>query len=151
MRTLFEWRTDYETGNRQIDNEHRWLFALAQQVVDASGPAKRTAEAHSLLELYRYARVHFDHEEQAMRLHAYPALIDHMALHEKLTAALDRVAAPGLDPQRRQEELKRLMLKWVAGHITVADRAFARFLDAKGVVSETGELGSGKPPNSGGG
>lgn len=124
------WRSEYETGVRNIDNEHRGMFMLAQKVFDSSNLSDPLPAGRAILRLYRYVRTHFDHEESAMREQHYPGLPVHRKLHEALTRELDRVAAPELDPELRRVLLRRLMFEWVVEHITLADRAFAEFLSA---------------------
>lgn len=130
MSLILRWRPEYETGVRNIDNEHRGMFMLAQKVFDSWNRPDPHAEGRAVLRLYRYVRTHFDHEESAMRDRHYPALPGHVKLHEALTRELDRVAQPDLDPELRRALLRRLMFEWVVEHITVADRAFAEFLAA---------------------
>lgn len=131
MSLTLRWIPEYETGIRTIDNEHRGMFTLAQRVFDSWDQPDPFAESRAILRLYHYVRTHFDHEEAVLREHQYPGLAEQVKLHEALTAELDRLTQPDLDPEERRVALRRLMFEWVVDHITVTDQAFAEFLSAR--------------------
>lgn len=134
MPSTLHWRTEFATGMVPIDNEHRWMFLLTEHVLTSCVTPDRAVVGRALLELYRHTRIHFDHEEAAMRLHHYPEAEEHIRLHEQLMGELDRLACPELDCEARIAGLRYLVVDWASQHIAVADRAFALFLSQNALV-----------------
>ena len=65
--TMFQWNTAYELGVRQVDDEHRRLFGLAESLHEAMLEGQGKAILHNLLtSLIAYTNYHFKHEEQLM-------------------------------------------------------------------------------------
>ncbi|MCG2807978.1 MAG: hemerythrin domain-containing protein, partial [Coriobacteriia bacterium] len=80
----FEWSADLETGQADIDDQHRHLFELANKLQDAALAADQDAEdtvEDTIYELTDYVVQHFNDEEELMTEHGYPSLSSHRALH----------------------------------------------------------------------
>ena len=126
------WREDYESGDTQIDSEHRELFALANQVLETALHRRAGADQHltSLDSLIEHIREHFDHEERILAQVGYPRLEQHRKLHSALlTRATDlraEVRESGADLGRLMEFL---VVDVVSRHTLKADRDFFPFLE----------------------
>lgn len=83
---------DLETGNILIDSEHRQLFAITNDLIDAcfsgSGREKITATATFL---NNYVTRHFDHEESLQLSAKYPYYTEHRQFHEGYKQKLSKL------------------------------------------------------------
>lgn len=61
----FIWDTAYETGNEQIDGQHRMIFDAANMLIEAIHKAKENAVLEHAFQLLReYTATHFSDEER---------------------------------------------------------------------------------------
>jgi hemerythrin len=125
------WQQEFETGLPHIDEEHRQMFALAGKVIEAWDGPDPLLVNQTLFALYTYVRIHFDHEEAAMRELDYPEYELHRSLHEELAKTLDSLANNQLPDDDREAGLRRLVFDWIVEHIVKHDRHFARFAIAR--------------------
>lgn len=130
----FEWTRDLETGNPVIDDQHRSLFALANELHDtiATHEADDETVADAVWRLTDYVTQHFADEQDMMERAAYPALPVHAGLHDYLTGETMRMTARYMNGEGPvPEELARLVTSWLREHIGEADKAFVAFLSSR--------------------
>ena len=60
----FMWADIYNIGDVELDGQHRQLFALANEVLDAS--AKKSL-VQAVMRLYRHTRDHFEYEQNLIK------------------------------------------------------------------------------------
>lgn len=120
------WQSDYACGEPAIDEEHRELFRLANELLDLAmtEPAPDTLLTH-LDALLTHVAEHFIHEEEILRRQGYPDLERHAALHQHLVESAltlrGHTAADGMDFGRLVEFLSKEV---VSNHMLQEDRAF---------------------------
>ncbi len=84
---FFQWEDEYSIGIRIIDEQHKELVAMLNELYEAMHAGKgREALGRVLAGLIRYTRLHFAAEEQLMRAHEYPDYERHREKHEKMAA-----------------------------------------------------------------
>ncbi len=127
---LLEWSERYSVESRMMDEQHRKLFDLVNELHEAmkAGQAK-TVISRVLDQLVTYTRSHFDSEERALAAVAYPDLAAHVSEHRKLTETVHKL---------QQEvkagtvgvtiELMDFLQQWLTNHIMKVDRKYAPFL-----------------------
>ena len=75
---MTEMKDEYLTGIEQIDNEHRRLFEIAEELYQLSKeefmPDKYDNIRRLLDELREYTKTHFEHEEEYMESIGYIAI-----------------------------------------------------------------------------
>lgn len=131
----FEWTTDLETGNAEIDGQHRSLFALANELQESLrfSDAEEEVVADCVWRLTDYVVQHFADEEEMMAAAGYPEMSVHRSLHQQLTGETMRITARFMnDEPLTAAELGPLMARWLREHISVADKRFAAYLASKG-------------------
>lgn len=123
---LFEWTSDFETGVREVDDQHRALVRLINQLDEArsSGPGAGSA-ALIFDQLDDYIRYHFAAEERALLERGLPedALRAHTAQHDQFVHRVRRLAS--LQRARTfaaSDELMSFLVSWLSDHILVRDR-----------------------------
>ncbi len=121
----FIWQAAYEVGDADIDAQHRHLFALGESLLQAHDKAGVTVAA---MQLYRYVRVHFAHEEGLMRKLAFPGLRQHAAMHVELIGRLNALSLQIAADAWRAEDLAAFMQDWLLVHIAQEDARLAAFV-----------------------
>jgi hemerythrin len=128
-----EWDPQLETGDALVDDQHRAIYELFNELDAAQG---RPDEIMSVLQrLVDYTLVHFSVEEGLMRQTKYPpsAIEQHINLHRKLTQdtrdmILDFRAGKLVDAA----PLVAFLREWINVHLNEHDRALVEHLRARG-------------------
>ncbi|CAA7612016.1 putative Bacteriohemerythrin [Magnetospirillum sp. LM-5] len=76
---LIVWSQGFDIGHADIDDDHRVVVDIINNLNDSHGDAALVSWALSGLD--RYVRRHFAREEALMRAGQYPDLEAHIALH----------------------------------------------------------------------
>jgi hemerythrin-like metal-binding protein len=126
-----EWSDKFSVGIGQIDNEHRRLLALLNElnnVVEGSaGPGVLGGVLDGLVD---YTHYHFAHEEDLFQRSNYPGYEQHRQQHVDFVAKVTAVygdfksGSSAVQPAKVLEFLK----SWLYHHILGSDRAFGAYL-----------------------
>ncbi len=124
----FVWDDSYAVGEAQIDDEHRELVRIVNEVIALSERNAGEAALAPLLDrLVRYAATHFRHEEAFMTQSGVDDrhAVRHKAIHGDFTRQILRLRA---QPLKREDmsNLARFLTGWLIGHILREDRAMVR-------------------------
>lgn len=134
-RRFLAWKDEYSVGIDSIDQQHKKLLNLINQLqtaVDYSTGEEFEREA--LDELVDYTKTHFSYEEGLMEQHGYPDFEPHKAQHAKMIQKVEEVLS-----EYQQDHDKAMMnaigfLKdWLVNHINGTDKEYSEFLIDKGV------------------
>ena len=134
--TLLEWNENLSVGVSTIDDEHKNLVGMLNELYDAM-QAKHSEEALGgvLDGLVAYTVYHFKHEEALFAKTGYAAAAEHKKEHDDLTKHV-------LDVQKEYQEgatatlsteVLNFLRKWLLTHILVSDKKFGPHLNAKGI------------------
>lgn len=127
---LYGWSAAYSVGIPTIDEQHKQLFSIINQLHAAmmSGQTKLVMGS-TLGQLVQYTLKHFAWEEDMLRQRRYPELAQHRIIHEQFTA---RVHELRLDFESGKlamgVEVMDFLQKWLVGHIEGTDRKYATYL-----------------------
>ncbi len=127
------WHQAYESGNAEIDNQHRGLFRDANNILGAmlSGrpPDEVAALANTLLD---DVATHFQEEETIIAAAGYPGAQKHAKMHQQLmddaSGLAQRFEAGSLNVG---ELFKFIAHDVIARHILKADREYFPYLRAQ--------------------
>lgn len=130
-----EWKNDYSVGIDSIDQQHKRLINLINQLhtaVDYStGPE---FEREALDELVDYTKTHFSYEEGLMEQNGYPDFEPHKAQHEKMFKKVEEVLAEyEKDQETAMSNAAEYLKDWLINHINGTDKEYSSFLISKGV------------------
>jgi hemerythrin len=132
---LFNWKEEYSVKIREIDEQHKKLVALINELNDAMGQRQAKAALENILgRLVNYTATHFANEERLLQTNGYPWFPEHKEKHEKMTA---KVLA--LQQEYRQGkmtlsiEVMNFLKNWLDKHILGTDMNYSEFLTSKGV------------------
>ena len=89
----FNWSAELETGNIQIDEEHKKLIKAINDLLAACGQGKGRQEITNTVDfLVDYTKTHFSHEEKLQIQNRYPEYSAHKAWHEGYVAQISQLA-----------------------------------------------------------
>lgn len=130
---LLEWSEDLSVGFDEIDNDHKKLIDLLNDVDAAvvAGHAPHVVGGF-LEELISYTIWHFRHEEELMEAHGDPDILMHKAQHVELTEAAEDMHQRFLDGDADVAETLLPFLKdWLTSHILETDMKTGAFLASR--------------------
>ena len=124
MGKYFEWKDEYCTGDLTVDDQHQFLFKLANKLLVTG----RSECKLIIMELYEYTRVHFKDEEKIMAEFIYPDLADHKKLHINLISNLNNLSENFIESEESRDDLAAVFGNWIINHILNEDLRFANFV-----------------------
>ncbi len=127
---LMEWRKDFEVGIESMDDQHRRLVDLINELHDAMKVGRGDEKVGTVLDaLIQYTKTHFTAEEALMEAHGYPDLGAH---HEKHQELINQVLL--LRQGHRNHRLgvgistSVFLRDWLSRHIQGTDRKYAQHI-----------------------
>lgn len=134
-RHYVKWKQEYSVGIDSIDEQHKRLLNLINQLqtaVDYSTGDKFEREA--LDELVDYTKTHFNYEEGLMRDNDYPDFEPHKAQHETMFKKVEEVLAEyEQDHDTAMSNAVEYLKSWLINHINGTDKEYSSYLIGKGV------------------
>jgi hemerythrin len=118
-----KWNEALETGDDVVDDQHRSLYALVNDLnadtLLGKNPALTEVELERIL---RYATEHFATEESLMERSAYPRTAEHRAIHHEFAEAATGMVAAHLEGHGPTlQDLAEFMQSWLDSHIRDED------------------------------
>lgn len=133
---FMEWKDDYSVGVNVIDQQHRKLVWLVNELYEAMRAGRASEAVGDVLKgLIQYTVVHFDTEEKYMQAHSYPYSLGHKREHEDF-----KIRAQDFNRQFQNGKLtvpletSRFLKEWLDMHILGTDKRLGAFLGRKGVA-----------------
>jgi hemerythrin-like metal-binding protein len=125
------WNSDWETGHRTIDRQHRQLFFQYELLKAAISDTDSTARIPGLLTfLASYLDEHFREEEREMAATNYPGSEAHGLIHGLMRREVAEIRNDiENDPSRLTAELLDSLLERFVGHIGVEDYSLVKHLE----------------------
>ena len=121
--SLLTWKTEYSVGIASMDDEHREMIDLINDVYARLGDTPDEAAIESCLEtIFTTISLHFALEERIMREHDYDEYEDHKEDHEDLLDEIrDLMDGFVMDPQRGSRLLEERLSGWFGKHFASFD------------------------------
>jgi hemerythrin-like metal-binding protein len=124
---LFVWDQNYNTGVDVIDNDHRKLVELINDLYEAMQDGTGGALLLPIFSaLKHYTESHFSREESLMIQHSIPGLDEHCREHQIMVDKLEN-----LEKRHRKGEAAisiqtlKFLRDWLTNHICVVDQNMA--------------------------
>ena len=122
---FLSWHEDYNTGNEEVDAQHRQLAAIINELHDVRHTkASQDVVGVILSKLIDYMDHHFDFEENALEQMNYPELEKHKEDHNKLRKAIERIQIKYLNkgPYFVEDVLLTVLKEWFENHVVNEDK-----------------------------
>ncbi len=135
MSATFQWKDSYSVKVAALDNQHKKLFDLINELhVAMSRGHGKDIVGDVLRRLIDYTVHHFSAEEMLMQNHNFPGLVAHRAEHKALT---DKVLAFKKEFDAGTSyvtvQLMTFLQQWLKNHIQTVDQRYGDFLNSHGV------------------
>ncbi|MDH5509304.1 MAG: bacteriohemerythrin [Nitrospinota bacterium] len=130
-----EWDGKYFIGIRSIDEQHKKLFDLINNLEKSVREGNsRAIVAKVLDELLHYTVTHFSDEERILLENGYSEYELHLSEHNDLLAQV-REFKNNHDAGKSviTMELMGFLVNWLTNHINQTDRRYVPFLESKGI------------------
>ncbi len=126
---FIEWKTEYEIGITEIDDQHRHLVKMVNALYEAMKIGSGSMLLPALLDnLMDYTLSHFQAEERYMQSSRYPDFEAHQREHQELTEKVMQFRV-----QVRQgvmvgtAEVMDFLKSWLMDHLAGSDRDFGQY------------------------
>ena len=132
---LLTWQDRYSVGIKQIDDQHKQLINMINELNDAmiKGQGK-DALMPVLTKLANYCVSHFAVEEKLFDTHGYPEADAHKDKHQKMTTKVKELIAEVQSSRITISiEVMNFLKNWLDKHIMETDKKYGPFLNSKGV------------------
>ena len=125
---LISWKSTYNLGLQEIDEQHRSLLDLTNKIWRAIVRRSDQIVVLPLLEeLEKYTVAHFAAEETFMRTTGYPGFEKHKIEHQSF---IERIAVEKRKTDNGSAvslDLMHFLRDWLVDHIQFSDRNYAEF------------------------
>ena len=140
---LVVWDDKYATGITMIDNQHKELFSLTNELFNAcldGDEMVKTVFKETMERMVAYVRFHFGAEQELLQRINYPQFHEHKKQHEELVLdILDAVKGYNEGKKFVANHFVRTLRDWILSHIALADQLYVSYLAAqkkKGQLSD---------------
>jgi len=124
--SIIEWRDEYSVGIQEIDEEHKQLVRLINQLNEAIVMGSKRERIEVVFnELTDYTRIHFAVEEALMRIVHYKGYDSHKEIHDDIThQVLAFKEKFNNGKYQSASELMNFLINWLFNHINQVDKAY---------------------------
>ncbi|NLT50617.1 MAG: hemerythrin family protein [Ignavibacteria bacterium] len=130
---VLQWKDIYSIGIEDIDNQHKKLFRIYNDLYDAQQKGIASAMLdEKLQELYDYTKYHFTQEEKLMENAGYAQLEEHIKEHKYYEKHIDDLIKSS-EKGKIMVTLKTIdyLKDWIITHILGSDKEYSSFIIGK--------------------
>ncbi len=133
MATLIKWSDRLSVSFDQIDNEHKKLIDIINELNDGMAAGKSNDVLGKVLDnLIQYTAFHFKNEETMMQKYGYPDYDKHKAEHDELVkTAVELQTTFRAGTSRIGVQVMSFLKDWLQTHIKGTDMQLGAFLSQK--------------------
>lgn len=133
--SLITWTDKLSVGVKEIDDQHKKLVAIINELHDAMAVGHGKDIIGKVLdEMVRYTVYHFSTEERLMKIHGYSDHVGHEKEHSDLVnTAAELQTAVHAGTTSLSLTTMHFLKDWLNHHILGSDMKFGHFLNGKGV------------------
>jgi len=132
---IMPWKEEYAVGIKQIDEQHKRLVRLLNDLHQAMAEGKgRGVMAGILAQLIDYTKGHFATEERLMQGYSFSGYAGHKSEHDQLTkTVLNFQQDLNSGKAVMSIEVLDFLKNWLRNHILGTDQKYGPFLKSKGL------------------
>ncbi|NKI35719.1 hemerythrin family protein [Wenzhouxiangella sp. XN79A] len=141
MTHTITWTDDLSVGIEEIDEQHKVLVRLLNELNDAIHEHHGNEACLAILDrLVDYTRIHFAVEESLMRIFEYPDYENHKAEHEELVEEVLELRREIVDKERKISfKLLHFLKMWLTQHIMSSDQEYSQHFLNQGMKARAGK------------
>jgi len=132
-RRFIKWSEDLSVGIDMVDEDHKKLLSLINQLQTAAHyQTDNTLIESTLNDLVDYTKYHFSREEQLMEQNNYPDLAGHKEQHEAMVKQVTEfINEYRVDNTRTIDNVISYLKTWLINHIKGTDREYIPYIKDK--------------------
>lgn len=123
-----KWTKDFSVKIERFDNEHKHLFSLIDQFINAHGHDDNERMNLIVKRVYDYTVFHFRNEEKYFEKYKYPQRKEHIKQHRIFESKVEEFAEKLRKEGHCQKEDYQFLLQWLSNHILKVDTIYHHFL-----------------------
>ncbi len=133
--SLINWDDSYSVHIKKIDEQHKGLVKLVNELHDAMSQGAANDVLNKVLNsLVDYTIIHFNTEEELLKTYNYPDHQTHKAEHDKLTEQVKDFQVKFQEGKSTiTYELMDFLSDWLINHILDSDKKYVSYLTSRGV------------------
>jgi hemerythrin-like metal-binding protein len=132
--TFFAWNSSYSVGCVTMDQEHKRLVEMINNLYSAMRQGHGNEAIGPILDgLVEYTGTHFAHEERLMKETGYAAYDEHKLEHDSLTGQVLEIQAKYRSHAVLSLEVMSFVKDWLVKHIQGSDKRYGPHLVKKGI------------------
>ena len=133
--SLIEWTPALSVGVARLDEQHRTLVAMINELHDAMAARHGKEVVGSILDrLVEYTHTHFKDEEQLLAQQGYPGLAAQKEEHGRLVGRVQQLQEKlHAGKPLVSVEVMTFLKGWLVEHIQHEDARYGPYLNAKGI------------------
>ena len=128
----FKWEENYSVGNETIDQHHKKLITLFNNLakaIEEQHDNERFSTIKIISELNIYAIFHFKEEEKLMEESSYPDLEKHKLLHTEFIETVNKFRDEYLkNDNLLNYEIFNYVSEWILKHILEEDSKYKDYI-----------------------
>jgi hemerythrin len=130
---LVEWHERYSVGIPKIDEQHKELLRLTNELyascLSDNDAEERTRFRNTISGLVHYVSEHFAAEERLLQRINYPEYAEHKREHTSFVKKmLEQVTAFNEGKSFVPNAFVRFLKDWILGHIAVSDKRYSEYI-----------------------
>ena len=129
---MYEFKEEFKTGSPQIDEEHKKLFEIADQIYELKNEEfmhDKYDNIRAILEQLReYTDTHFTHEEEYMRSIGYKNMFMQKVQHDALRQQMAEWDLDSIDENQDEaiDQMLTIVTDWLVNHILGYDKKIGK-------------------------
>ncbi len=134
-KTLIVWNDKVKMGIKEIDAQHKQLFALINKAYASLGKkSKSSSDFENILrELLEYVRIHLTTEEKYFYKFDYEGTAEHLREHANMIQAVLTFKGRFERGEDINQELFIFLKMWWESHLKVMDRKYVQCFKEHGL------------------
>jgi len=135
----FAWTRDFEIGISQIDDQHKMLVSLTNELGEAIHMRRANHMISEVIyKLEEYTRTHFTAEETMLETIGYSGLYEHRKKHTEFIDFLSSYRVQVTNGKKDGFDLHDYLGKWLINHIQKSDREYVTDMNSRKQPVESG-------------
>ena len=131
---LINWSRSYSVGVTQMDNEHKRLIDIINNLYAAMIAGRSREAVGSILdELIDYTKTHFAHEEKLMQEAGYSGYDEQKRSHVALVSQVVEIQQKYRNGTALGQEVMNFLKDWLINHIQGLDKKYGPVMNRKGI------------------
>jgi len=132
---LFEWKDSFSVGIDSIDEDHKGMLKIINELFDAISHGMAKEHLSSILaKLVSYTKTHFKREETYFEKTNYPYYEEHKQEHEAFILKINTLQNDfNKGDLKISIDLLKLLTDWLVNHILSSDRKYKEHFQKYGL------------------